>query len=879
MQRIYTFILLTIAFFTTTSLYADVPQITTATLLRELWDMDRFCEFPSPRYYSRLFSSYDRRSTDPNVPTFLNWFANVDRGCYIRTEQNNGRVEYVMADAAGPGAITRMWCCGADGIIRIYVDDMLNPAITADFYSLLSGKISPYTAPLVQEKAMACTFYFPILFSQQCKITVESAKANLIWYQVNSRQYIDPVAVEPFSTTLMSQYATQISEAGQRILYPSDDPGFIPSATVLPISWFVPAGGTISMPLAAPTGHGGKIYRLKWKAQPANKQTLRKTLVKIDFDGIACVHAPLGDFFGSGPGLNNFSTLPLTMNRDGAMVCRWQMPFHNQAMITLQNTSNESVTVTGSIVVLPYEWTANSLLFHAKLRSQHHIPTNVLIDWNLVEIQNGRGLYVGSSLSLANPVASWWGEGDEKIYVDGESFPSHFGTGTEDYYSFGGGYLFDYTHPFYSQTRPVYVDLGHVSWFGYTSVNRFHILDVIPFNQQLRFDMEISTFNHRFFLSYDLVNYWYAEPSATDNLLPVTNPEIATCEHTPVYKIPGAIEAEQMVLKSTSGCYLVMEDMSWWGRSSWSYEHQMLIRNYQMPGRAEFSFNAGQSGWYKVTGYFSRWFRYAIGRFDVNGKTVGTDYDFYLDSQDVQPSGPIALGVFELKATDNRLGMTMVGRNPNAVNQNLAIDALLLEKVTPKQLRLRAALQGGFNFIGTIENTNDMRSHSPNQALTVIDTVQVRLYCCDAERTLAAHRTARLLNDGSVVNMDNGEVFVFPDLADADYYVAVRHRNHCQAVSALPQHFTDQVLSYDFTLNNRQYSDSTRSVLLANGWYALAAGDINQDGLVNQTDVGIWWSAAQSESLSSAVADVNLDGEVTTLDYSMIYNNSKRNRN
>ena len=46
---------------------------------------------------------------------------------------------------------------------------------------------------------------------------------------------------------------------------------------------------------------------------------------------------------------------------------------------------------------------------------------------------------VGDTLALHNGAAAWWGEGDEKIFVDGETFPSHFGTGSEDYYGYSFG--------------------------------------------------------------------------------------------------------------------------------------------------------------------------------------------------------------------------------------------------------------------------------------------------------------------------------------------------------------------------------------------------------------------------------------------------------
>jgi hypothetical protein len=38
-----------------------------------------------------------------------NWFANGDRGQYLRKEQRDGKDEFVLMDTAGPGAIINVW--------------------------------------------------------------------------------------------------------------------------------------------------------------------------------------------------------------------------------------------------------------------------------------------------------------------------------------------------------------------------------------------------------------------------------------------------------------------------------------------------------------------------------------------------------------------------------------------------------------------------------------------------------------------------------------------------------------------------------------------------------------------------------------------------
>ena len=105
------------------------------------------------------------------------------------------------------------------------------------------------------------------------------------------------------------------------------------------------------------------------------------------------------------------------------------------------------------------------------------------IDWTLLVTQ-GEGRYVGTQLHVWNPRAGWWGEGDEKFFVDGEKFPSTFGTGSEDYFGFAWG-AEDRVDPFvqalHSQSK---------TEFPHINVNRWHIADNIPFQKSFEGDLE-----------------------------------------------------------------------------------------------------------------------------------------------------------------------------------------------------------------------------------------------------------------------------------------------------------------------------------------------------------------------------------------------------
>ena len=81
--------------------------ITFESLLNEMVDRDATARLPEPPYACRQFSSYDRRSKTPDDPK--GWFANADRGHFLRTENSGGRTEWVVMDHIGQGCVTRIW--------------------------------------------------------------------------------------------------------------------------------------------------------------------------------------------------------------------------------------------------------------------------------------------------------------------------------------------------------------------------------------------------------------------------------------------------------------------------------------------------------------------------------------------------------------------------------------------------------------------------------------------------------------------------------------------------------------------------------------------------------------------------------------------------
>jgi hypothetical protein len=127
-----------------------------------------------------------------------------------------------------------------------------------------------------------------------------------------------------------------------------------------------------------------------------------------------------------------------------------------------------------------------------------------------------------------NPGTGWWGEGDEKVFTDEESFPSNFGTGTEDYYGYSwGGVSTDfYEHPFHAQPFcHVYnklhrkKEMDERNTQGFSTETRTRALDTMPFGRSLQLDMEVWN-KANCDMGYSVSVYWYGAAETISNRRP-----------------------------------------------------------------------------------------------------------------------------------------------------------------------------------------------------------------------------------------------------------------------------------------------------------------------------------------------------------------------
>jgi hypothetical protein len=241
---------------------------------------------------------------------------------------------------------------------------------------------------------------------------------------------------------------------------------------------------------------------------------LRKTMIRMSFDGRQTVSVPAGNFFGTGYSINPYRTYYSNVDSTGLMTISRLMPFRDSCTIDILNGTDDSIAIFAEVRTLPYAWDNSSMYFGASWNEYRDIETAGAtgtggtgnhFDISFVSLQ-GKGVYAGDGVVVINNVDAWWGEGDEKIFVDGEVFPSSIGTGTEDYFGYAWCRPEPFSHPFISQPA------GNGNYHPGMSVNmRYRNLDAIPFNESIKSDIELWHWV-KTTIDYSLVSYYYKLP-------------------------------------------------------------------------------------------------------------------------------------------------------------------------------------------------------------------------------------------------------------------------------------------------------------------------------------------------------------------------------
>jgi hypothetical protein len=266
----------------------------------------------------------------------------------------------------------------------------------------------------------------------------------------------------------------------------------------------------------------------------------RFAIIRFYWDGETepSIECPVGDFFACGWGrYAQISSLAVCVNPGSAFNSYWEMPFRKSFKVTLENIAEEVFTVYYQINYTLIEVPDDAAYFHAQFRRVNPLPAKSV--YTILDGVKGWGHYVGTYMAWGVNNNGWWGEGEIKFYLDGDTdFPTICGTGTEDY--FCGSYDFDskradgtvqyteHTTPYSGLAQVIRGD-GHYDVQQRFGLYRWHIMDPIRFGKDLKVTIQALGWRSggRYLpLQDDIasVAFWYqAEPHAPFPKLPDKN--------------------------------------------------------------------------------------------------------------------------------------------------------------------------------------------------------------------------------------------------------------------------------------------------------------------------------------------------------------------
>ncbi len=420
----------------------------------------------------------------------------------------------------------------------------------------------------------------------------------------------------------------------------------------------------------------GIITHIWFTIAADDAQYPRSLVLRIYWDGEEepSVESPLGDFFGVGHGLlTNLNSIPVQISSDGrAYNCYWLMPFRKSAKITISNDSPDKAVHALYYMI---DWLKVKSLppdipyFHAQYRQEY--PCEMGKDYLILKTE-GKGFYVGTVLSLQMNQPGWFGEGDDRFYIDGEEVPSLQGTGTEDYFNDAWGF-----RPF---NQPYH---GVSIWEGYDvddrgTAYRWHIQDPIPFSKSIIVTIEhkgqtydwqtrryTSGFGERddFFSS---VAFWYQIGRATRfaSLPPLEQRSVPHIYIEAESLLPTAKATPQEALQTQEG--------------NWSSGKQLFFTPQSSGSLLELRFNVPEDGLYIMKGDITHSWDYGIWQAYLDDKPIGGKINLY--SPTVQTKR-LKFGVVELSAGEHTFRFLCQGKSDSSTGYYFGIDGVYLRKI------------------------------------------------------------------------------------------------------------------------------------------------------------------------------------------------------
>lgn len=399
------------------------------------------------------------------------------------------------------------------------------------------------------------------------------------------------------------------------------------------------------------------------------------------------VEAPLGDFFGAGFGRRlELKSVPVQVEGGDGYNCYWPMPFYRRGLITVTNEGVKNVRSFYFHIDYTQEEALAPKTAYFCAQYNQAFPEKLGQDYLIADMQ-GQGHYVGTVMSVRSRSPFWFGEGDARFYIDGETKPSIQGTGTEDYFLMAWG-LNPTSFPYFGCTymSSDFEDLG-TEYCLY----RWHIADPIRFAKSLRFEIEHTgwiTGNETESGKTEghvereddiaTVAFWYqvGQPYRFTKLPPLAQRLLPNLDII--------IEGKSLLAttKHSPGVLELQKGYDWTG------DGQLFFMPASDRSVLEVNFSIEKEEYRGLILRMTYGEDYGIYRIFLDGKNIRQpedymagekikDYDFYARDLEVKDH---YLGSFNLATGKHTLRFECTGRNPLSKGSHLGLDSVRLRE-------------------------------------------------------------------------------------------------------------------------------------------------------------------------------------------------------
>jgi hypothetical protein len=424
----------------------------------------------------------------------------------------------------------------------------------------------------------------------------------------------------------------------------------------------------------------GEITHLWTTISTPDPNHLRNLVIRIFWDGnkFPSVESPIGDFYGLGHGKYYYFNNPVqAIGTVNGMNAFWPMPFAKSARVEVTNEGPQRVNSFYYYVDWrKYEKLPEGLgYFHAQYRQA--FPNESYRPYLIMEAEGAAGHFAGVSLSIHTQVGGWWGEGDDIFTIDGETTPSLWGTGSEDY--FCGAWCYGET--FYRDYfgMPLRTKMTQ-SADNYWNVYRLHLESPIAFKKSLKVEIEHGAGgfdnirNNGRNNDYSSVAYWYmASPQPLRGTLPPASERISVYRELPVPA--GVIEPSAEKARAKEGIECMDQDLSAFAEKGkkWLNGNHVFCR-YAKTGdtvEVDFETTAPMSGGAVL--HMTKAPDYGIVKVMLDGKTLLDSFNGYAPKV---AGETVSLGTRKLEAGKHILKVQVLGKDKRSKEAFWGIDYL-----------------------------------------------------------------------------------------------------------------------------------------------------------------------------------------------------------